>query len=202
MNNEFENNMNETQFDDMRQQMKTLKKKLSEQEIVNDRLIRRSMKNTAGNINRRYTVAIVAGLLMIPYSYWAFIKLSDLSVAFWLFTCIFMLICVGATFYNRRNLSDSNLMTNNLLDVRRRMARAKKFDANWLYFGVPGILVFMGWFMYETYQNHGDAAGNAFFWGGCIGGIVGAIVGFAIHFRTQRQYQEIIDQIEDLTAED
>ena len=36
MNNNFENNMNETQFDDMRQQMNTLKKKLGKQEIVND----------------------------------------------------------------------------------------------------------------------------------------------------------------------
>ena len=44
MNNNFENNMNETQFEDMRQQLNTLKKKLGEQEIVNDRLIRRSMK--------------------------------------------------------------------------------------------------------------------------------------------------------------
>ena len=28
-----------------------------------------------------------------------------------------------------------------------------------------------------------------------------SIIGFSIHFKTQRQYQEIIDQIEDLTAE-
>ena len=45
MNNEFENNMNETQFEDMRQQLNTLKKKLDEQEIVNDHLMRRSMRN-------------------------------------------------------------------------------------------------------------------------------------------------------------
>ena len=93
-------------------------------------------------------------------------------------------------------------MTNNLLDVRRSMARAKKFDANWLYFGVPGVLLFLGWFMYETYQNQGGGIDNPFFWGGCVGGIIGAIVGFKIHFKTQRQYQEIIDQIEDLTMEE
>ena len=159
MNNEFENNMNETQFDDMRQQLKTLKKKLSEQDIINDRLIRRSMKNTAGQINRKYTIAMILGLLMIPYTYWVFTKLSGFTVAFWLFTCVFMLICVGATYYNSRNITDANLMTNNLLDVRRRMARAKKFDANWLYFGVPGVLLFLGWFMYEIYLQ--DLSGVA-----------------------------------------
>ena len=189
-------------FENMRQQMTTLKNKLNQQEIVNDRIIRRSMKNTAGNINRKYTIAMIAGLFMIPYSYWVFIKLSGFSVAFWLFTCVFMLICVGATYYNSRNISDSNLMINNLLDVRRRMARAKKFDANWLFFGVPGIILFMGWFMYETYQVQGGGTDNPFFWGGCIGGIIGAIIGFTVHFRTQRQYQDIIDQIEDLTADE
>ena len=189
-------------FENMRQQMTTLKNKLNQQEIVNDRIIRRSMKNTAGNINRKYTIAMIAGLFIIPYSYWVFIKLSGFSVAFWLFTCVFMLICVGATYYNSRNISDSNLMTNNLLDVRRRMARAKKFDANWLFFGVPGIILFMGWFMYETYQVQGGGTDNPFFWGGCIGGIIGAIIGFTVHFRTQRQYQDIIDQIEDLTADE
>ena len=195
--------MNENfELENMRQQMNTLKKKLEQQEIVNDGLMRRSMKNTAGKINRRYTIAMIAGLFMIPYSYWVFIKLSGFSVAFWIFTCVFMLICVGATYYNSRNISDSNLMTNNLLDVRRHMARAKKFDANWLFFGVPGILLFMGWFMYETYQVQGGGIDNPFFWGGCIGGIIGAIIGFMVHFKTQRQYQDIIDQIEDLTAED
>jgi hypothetical protein len=159
------------------------------------------MKDTAGNINRRYTIVMVLGLFMIPYTYWVFIKLSGFTVAFWLFTCVFMLICVGATYYNSRNISDSNLMTNNLLDVRRSMARAKKFDANWLFFGVPGIIIFMGWFMYETYQAQGGGIDNPFFWGGCFGGIIGAIIGFMMHFKTQRQYQDIIDQIEDLTKE-
>ena len=176
--------MNENfDFENMRQQMTTLKNKLNQQEIVNDRLIRRSMKDTAGNINRRYTIVMILGLFMIPYTYWVFIKLSGFTVAFWL------------------NISDSNLMTNNLLDVRRHMARAKKFDANWLFFGIPGIIIFMGWFMYETYQTQGGGIDNPFFWGGCFGGIIGAIIGFMMHFKTQRQYQDIIDQIEDLTKE-
>ena len=193
--------MNENfELENMRQQMTTLKNKLDKQEIVNDRLLRHSMKNTAGNINRRYTITMILGLLMIPYTYWVFIKLSGFSIAFWIFTCIFMLVCVGATYYNSRNLSDANMMTNNLLDVRRRMARAKKFDANWLYFGVPGILIFIGWFMYDVYQRNNGELNDGLFWAGVVGGIIGTIIGFSIHFKTQRQYQEIIDQIEDLTA--
>ena len=94
------------------------------------------------------------------------------------------------------------MMTNNLVDVRRRMARAKKFDANWLFLGIPLVIIFLGWFMYESYLIHHEAFFNGLFWAGCIGGVIGAIWGFSLHFRTQRQYQEIIDQIEDITAEE
>ena len=204
MNNDYQNTQNtqtDMELENMRQQMNTLKKKLEQQEIVNDGLMRRSMKNTAGNISRRYYLIMALCLLMIPYSYWAFVMLNGFSIPFWIFTCITMLVSFGGTYYNSRKLSDSNMMTNNLVDVRRRMARAKKFDANWLFFGVPGIIIFMGWFMYETYQAQGGGIDNPFFWGGCFGGIIGAIIGFMMHFKTQRQYQDIIDQIEDLTKE-
>ena len=194
-------NNNDFDFENMRQQLTTLKNKLNQQEIVNDRLIRHSMEKTAGNIGRRYYMIMALCLLMLPYSYWAFVMLNGFSIPFWIFTCITMLVCCGGTFYNSRKLSDSNMMTNNLLEVRRRMASAKKFDANWLFFGIPLAIVFLGWFMYESYLLHPNAFFNGLFWAGCIGGIVGAIWGFSLHFKTQRQYQEIINQIEDITAE-
>ena len=98
MNNSFENNMNETQFEDMRQQMNTLKKKLDEQEIVNERMIRRSMKKEANNITRRYYIIMALCILMIPYTYMVFILSLGLSLSFWIGTTVFMLVCAGATY--------------------------------------------------------------------------------------------------------
>jgi len=203
MNNEFENNMNETQFEDMRQQLNTLKKKLDEQEIVNDRLIRRSMKKTVSSINRRYYLIIALGIFMIPYGYWVFIKLCGLSMAFWIGTSIFMLVCAGATYYNSLNLSDSGMMNHSLVDARKKVARAKKFDSNWLLFGIPAIILWLGWLCYEVYQKESQTETDYFFWGGFIvGATLGTIIGLTVHFKTQRQYKDIIDQIEDLTAEE
>ena len=192
---------NDFELEHLRQQMTTLKKKLNQQEIVNDRLIRHSMKNTAGHISRRYYMIMAVCLLMIPYSYWAFVRLNGFSIPFWIFTCIGMMISFAATFYNSRKLSDSNIMTNNLVDVGRHMASAKKFDANWLIIGIPFAIAFLGWFMYESYLLHPETFFNGLFWAGCIGGILGVIWGFSLHFKTQRQYQNIIDQIEDITSE-
>ena len=95
-------------------------------------------------------------------------------------------------------------MSHSLVEARRKVASAKKFDSDWLLFGIPAIILWFGWFLYEVYQqnnSHLDLT-DGLFWGGCIGGIVGAIAGCKMHFKTQHQYQDIIDQIEDLTSED
>ena len=194
MNNDFE-------LENMRQQMTTLKNKLNHQEIVNDCLIRRSMRNQVNTITHRYNIIMAIGLIMVPYGYWCFVKLCGLSLFFWFVTSIFMLICVGATFYTYRKISDPNLMNRNLVEARKKVISAKKFEANWLFFGIPAVVLWMGWFLYETYQLHGGSFSNGLFWGGCIGGIIGAICGLSINFKTQREYQDVIDQIEDLTAE-
>lgn len=194
MNNDFE-------LENMRQQMTTLKNKLNQQEIVNDRLIRRSMKNEVNTITRRYYIIMALGLFMIPYGYWCFVKLCGLTLFFWIATSIFMLVCVGATFYTLRKINDPDMMNRNLVEARKKVASAKKFEANWLFFGIPAVVLWLSWFLYETYQLHGGALSNGLFWGGCIGGIIGAICGLSFNFKTQRQYQDIIDQIEDLTEE-
>ena len=194
-------NNNDFDLENMRQQMTTLKNKLNQQEILNDRLMRRSMRNEVNTIARRYYVIIAVGLFMVPYGYWCFVKLCGLSLLFWIVTCIFMLVCVGATYYTLSKINDPNMMNHNLVEARKKVASAKKFEANWLFFGIPAVVLWLGWFMYEVYQLHGGALDNGFFWGGCIGGIIGAICGLSLNFKTQRQYQDIIDQIEDLTAE-
>ena len=194
--------MNENfDLENMRQQMTTLKNKLHKQEIINDLLMRRSMRNEVNTITRRYYIIMAVGLFMIPYGYWCFVKLCGLSLSFWIVSSIFMLVCVGATFYTNHKISDPNLMNRNLVEARKKMVSAKKFEADWLFFGIPAVVLWLGWFLYEVYQIHGGAIDNGLFWGGCIGGIIGAICGLSLNFRTQRQYQDIIDQIEELTAE-
>ena len=193
---------NEFELEDMRQQLNTLKKKLDQQEIVNDRLMRLSMKKEVNKITRRYYIIMAAGILMVPYGYWVFVKLCHFSMAFWIATSIFMLICVGATYYNTRKISDPNLMSRSLVEARKKVASAKKFDAEWLFVGVPAIILWLGWFCYECFQNATDVNPNIFMFGGIMGGTIGAICGFKMHFNTQHKYQDIIDQIEDITKEE
>jgi hypothetical protein len=193
--------MNDYELDEMRQQMNILKKKLEKQEIVNDKLIRQSMRKNMRSINRKNLLLTLLAIFMIPYSYWAFCHLNDFSLAFWIGTSIFMLICAGAQIYNGHKLYGTDLMQSNLMDVQREAARAKKFDTQWLFFGIPMALLWIGWFAYEVYRVNGPDDMLPLLIGGGVGGVVGLIAGMNIYYKMQRQYQEIIDQIEELTGD-
>ena len=193
-------NTNDFELENMRQQMTTLKNILDQQEIVSDRLIRRSMRDTAGNITRRYYLIMALCVLVIPYTYVVFVMNLGLSLAFWIGTSIFMLVCGGATYYNCLNVTSANMMSDNLIGVGKKMARAKKFDANWLFFGIPAVILWLAWLVWELYQLDADAARYSLY-GVVCGAIVGAVFGIKIHTRTLRQYQDIIDQIDDIAKD-
>ena len=184
------------ELEEMRQQMAILKDKLENQTIVNDRFIRRSIKKGVSTINKRYLVIGIIALALIPYGYWAFVMLNGMSIALWLASCVMMLLVVGFMYYNSRDLQDDGLMNNNLLDVKRKVALAKKRDANWLWIGIPMALAWGAWAVYEMSQKMGH---NELLVPFCIVGIVvGLLFGLKVHFKTQGHYSDIIEQIEDL----
>ena len=193
--------MSEFELNEMRQQMNILKKKLEQQEIVKEKLIRQSMRKNMRSINHTNFIVTAVAILMVPYSYWVFLKMTGFSMAFWIGTSIFMLICAGANIWNYRNLNSSDLMGGDLLEARKNVARAKKFDTQWLLFGIPAVLLWLAWFVYEVYRVNGPDDMMPLLLGGSFGLVIGLILGFRIYYKTQRQYQEIIDQIEDLTRD-
>ena len=186
----------DTQFEEMRQQMTILKKKLDEQEIVNDRIIRKSIKKDISKINNRYTVLCLLALFMIPFSWLTFVTGLGLSKAFGIGTILYFLICMGATLFNGQDLLKGRLMDEDLVEARRKVALAKKRDANWLFFGGVMCVAWLCWFCYEQYTLNGDVW--SFIIPVVFGVLIGGSIGLHIHFKTQRQYDEIIDQIEDL----
>ena len=189
----------DTQFEEMRMQMEMLKSKLDKQEIVNDRILRKSMKKNMNNITRRYPILVVLALLMIPYAYYVFVSMMGYSIGFWIATVVFMLISCGFTVWNGRDLYTGNLMEKNLLEVRQKMALAKKRDNQWMLFGFPMLILWLAYFVYEVYQKGGAEEVHSLLIAAAFGGAVGLIIGLIAHFKTQREYQEIIDQIEEVT---
>jgi predicted Na+-dependent transporter len=191
--------MTDFELENMRQQMTTLKKKLEHQEIVNDRMIRQLLRRNTSKINRSYMIVSVLCLLMIPYSYWAFVKLNGSSIGVWIATSVLMLLAFGYTVYTGRHLRNDNLYERNLLDARKKVAQAKKLDSDWLKIGIPAVLLWLGYFLYDNYQHMSGDDFELYAVGMTIAVIIGGFAGLRIHMRNQSNYQDIIDQIEDMS---
>lgn len=189
----------ELEMEEMRNQMALLKNKLEKQDIVNDNLLRRSMRQKAGNINRRYLVISIICLAMIPYGYWAFVMLTGMSIAFWVATSLVMLTAFGYTLYNGRHMRDPNLFDDNLLNVRKKVALAKKLDHDWLKIGIPLCVLWLAYLGYEVYRVFDKQEATIMIAVCIIACLIGATIGLTIHFRTQQNYQDILDEIEDMT---
>ena len=180
----------------MRQQMAILKDKLEKQTIVNDRIIRRAIKHGVSTINKRYLVIGIIALAMIPYGYWAFVKLGGSSIAFWIASCVMMLAVVGFMIYNSYEISKKDFANGNLLDAKRKVAAAKKRDAMWPFFAVPVVIGWAAWGGWEMGQKMDKTEFFIPFFIICM--TIGALIGLAVHFKTQRHYRDIIEQIEDM----
>ena len=96
-------NLNE--MEDMRRNMAELRKELDKQTIINDRILRRAMRNSSSWIRRRYILCMTVCVLMVPYCYFFMIRIYNFSIYLWIFTSIFMLIAAIYTFYNMRALN-------------------------------------------------------------------------------------------------
>ncbi len=185
------------ELDEMRQQMAILKDKLEKQTIVDDRVIRRAIKHSASTINKRYLVISIIALAMIPYGYWAFVILNGLSIPLWIASSVMMLMVVAFCFFNGRAMRDPQLAEGNLHDTMHQVATAKRRDANWLWIGIPMVTawaVWVGWEMAQKMEIEDLKLFMPFF---IICLVAGILIGLAVHFKTQRHYRDIIEQIED-----
>ncbi|MBR1917402.1 MAG: hypothetical protein IJ832_06140 [Bacteroidaceae bacterium] len=188
-------------LEEMRQQMTILKNKLEKQEIISDRMLRKAMKKNIVDINRRYLIIATVGLLMIPYGYWAFVMMGGMSIGFWLVCSFGMVVSFCYTLWNGKDLRDKHLLETDILTARKKVARAKKRDHEWLKFGIPFGILFIIYFAYEAYRLYGAEGEWHMLIVGVICGLIGCAVGVKLHFSTQRKYQDIIDQIDDLTTD-
>ena len=187
-------------FEEMRQQMNILKEKLQKQEIVNEKVFRRSTRKSLKGINRRYTFVSILCILMVPYSYWAFVKLTGMSIWLWLATCVLMLSAFVYTQYTGRFIS-SRVFEKDLVQARAKVAKAKKLDHDWLKIGIPLIVLWLAYFGYEMYKVTGGEDSIYIVVMCVVCALLGGAVGLKIHFKNQDNYEQVIEEIDDFTKE-
>lgn len=185
------------ELEQMRHDMAELRTLLSNQKIVNERLMRRAMKRDLSK-ERREVMGCMA-LVVIAVPLYVYLQpIMGMPLWFLLITIGFLLLAGGLSVWSVRRLMAEDLLTGDLIEVAQRIAEYKRFGNNWLRFSVPFLCVWLGGFFYYCCQNMETDASRGALVGGVIGGLIGAACGIIYLVQSRRRLNSVLQQIEDL----
>lgn len=184
----------------MRNQLSLLKQKLEEQQIVSEKIIRRTMKEKMAGINRSMKRTCLLAAFGIGYCPWAF---RNIGVS-WLLcgvTTAFLILAVCYTLYLRMGMSAGMMVNSNLIEVGMKVSRMKRLSRLWLTrVGIPFMCIWIPWLMFDIMRTGND---KEYLWGvvaGCTAGaVIGGLIGFSIYRKNMDRADDILLQIEELT---
>lgn len=192
--------MEEKDFMEMRNQINLLKGKLNQQEIVNNRLIRASMRDKQQEINRKAIKMSAIGVLAIPL--WIGIHYtSGISWALALTTCAMMIFCIAATWYCHYPINKAGLFSGDVKTVANAFAQVKHMYHIWITRFAPTlILPWLAWVCYEyqevlPFPTEQKWITYAIVLGGAL---CGFLLGYNMHRKVVNTCQEVIDQLEEV----
>ena len=184
---------------EMKEQLSLLIKKLDKETIVNERMIRRSMKEKADRLNRRLIVEILVCLIMIPFFICVLPNLSKVSMPFCIFSAGFFALGVLYDFYMYLRFRPQKFIEGNMIEARRDTLNFKKQTLRWTYcIGIPFLVVYIAWFVYEKMQYYQGEILKIVLVSALIGFLIGGAIGINIFLKTLRATDEILMQIEEL----
>ncbi len=189
--------MEEMNFEEMRNQFAILKDQLKKQEIVNDHLLRATMKSRKKDMNSTKIIEYVCGgacLLIYPMLY-----LSGMwSLAFTIATCMMMIVCIVATYYIHRPVDKLNFMKDDFTTVANVMARFKKQNDQWLHYVAPTLIIpWVSWACYEFALKNAieGVSPLLLILPLLIGAAIGWLIGYLYHRKAVNAAQAILDEI-------
>ena len=197
----MENIENMNELEEMRRELQVLKEKVERKGVLNEQLVRQSIKDKMSDIRRTVYKLLVVVLLAIPL--WIFIKYQhNLSWPFTIFTILMMSVSAGFDWYINR--MDDASIGGDLKDTARRLVEMKKRRSLQEKIGCFVMLpLWMVWAGYEFYHNIADSTeALCLVIGMLVGGVVGLAIGLSIFFKWQRKNDEMIEQINNLLEEE
>ena len=193
------NNIDSKEMLEMKEQLSLLIKKLDKETIVNERMIRRSMKEKADRLSRRLIVESLVALIMIPFFICVLPNLSKVSMPFCIFSAGFFALGVLYDFYMYLRFRPQKFIEGNMIEARRDTLNFKKQTLRWTYcIGIPFLVVYIAWFVYEKMQYYQGEILKIVLVSALIGFLIGGVIGINIFLKTLRATDEILMQIEEL----
>ena len=193
------NNIDSKEMLEMKEQLSLLIKKLDKETIVNERMIRRSMKEKADRLNRRLIVESLVALIMIPFFICVLPNLSKVSMPFCIFSAGFFALAILYDFYMYLRFRPQKFIEGNMIEARRDTLNFKKQTLRWTYcIGIPFLVVYVAWFVYEKMQYYQGEILKIVLVSALIGFLIGGAIGINVFIKNLRTTDDILSQIEEL----
>ena len=198
MMNEFDSR----ELQEMKKQLAILSQKLEKETIVNERLIRQSMKNKASSIRRVAIFHTLFSLFLIPYFIWIAPHDLNISTGLCYFTCFFMVLSLACDYYIHTRFRPHKFVQGNLLEIQKDTLMMKKIYLDWIKFiGLPFIVVFFCWFIHDIRLAYPGEELNGIYYGIGFGILLGTTIGIIQFKRIQNTANEILEQIEEMQVQ-
>lgn len=205
--NDNQNILNGTQttneLEEMHAQLSILKGKLDKETIVNDRLLRESMKHKYSIINNFLTVEIFLAIPFIIIIFSEMVLTYNLS---WYPALTMFAACIVEVVLDYRNnrLKKDAFAEDNIINTTLKLQRAKKRNYYETLISIPLAILWFMWFLLNFLHKQLPVMANEA-WGFAIGGIIACILGIAISIdlgkKRQKTREEILEQIKELKGE-
>lgn len=190
------NNMEE--LEQLRSQFKMLQEQLDKQEIISDKLLRQTFKAKVKSINSVKASTIACGVFVLIVAPFAFHynPIASLPWSFIVLTDLFMLYCLGVTFWMHKNMTEAAADAN-LLKFAETAKKLKKDYEDYLKYTLPLLAVWVGVLLYEVFTKAEDTeAAIGLVIAMSVGGTIGAIFGLRQNKKVKDECQSIIDEIQ------
>lgn len=198
----YSGNDNSIEAVQLKESLELLKKKLDQQEIVNQKLIRRAMKSNISQINRNVIFSMVVGAIAIPFCTLTLRYSTGLPWYFCIATDVLLMICLIATWMMHKDILKKDFMEQDLVSVSFALAKLKKQYADWLKISIPCLILWLSWMGWELIRVYDTRIATVFIISAFIGGTIGGLIGYSKHRQTVKLAEKTIEQIEDLRTEE
>ena len=189
----YENNTYE--LEEMKQQMLLLKKKLEQQKIVNDKMLRSAMKKKLYGLNKKARIMFIIGIF-VAIGAPGYFTLVGFTPLFCAATALMLLFSAFKTFQYHKKLWRLNLSESNLIELAEELTLLRTRYERWYRFAWCMIIPWGALMAYEATKIFGEEL-VWYIGGSAIGLIIGGLTGTRINNNMIRRTDELLDQIEE-----
>ena len=202
------NNNNINELEQLREQMSIFKDKLNKQQIINDQLVRNTMKSKLSWIKSFvWGEIIIIPIMLLGMAVFH----AGTGLSWWLYGFLAIGLIADATgdfIINR--IPKGQLLSGDLVETSKRLVKMKKQRTSWFIIGLIFVTVWLVWFIVELVLKTDP---------GCalpdhnlviaimaiavaVGGVIGGIISWLIFRKMQRTNNQLIEQINQVIQED